>query len=75
MSAERLGEWGQKMVILAAVQYCISAGIMNGSKKSKNVVTQYMDGSYMHVLCNVFYENIYHIFVNIVTVLNNEWAK
>ena len=39
MSAEGLGEWGQKMIILAAVQYCISAGIMCGSKKSKNVVT------------------------------------
>ena len=23
----------------------------------------------------LFYENIYHIFVNIVTVVNNEWAK
>ena len=35
-----------------------------------------MDGPYMHVLCNVFYENIYHIFVNIVTIIvNNEWAK
>ena len=34
-----------------------------------------MDGPYMHVLCDVFYENIYHIFVNIVTVVNNEWAK
>ena len=32
MSAEGLGEWGQKMAILAAVQYCIFAGVVGGSK-------------------------------------------
>ena len=32
-----------------------------------------MVGPCMHVLCKVFYENIYHIFVTIVTVHSKQW--
>mgnify|MGYP007022938611 CR=1 FL=1 len=32
-----------------------------------------MDGPCMHVLCKEFYENIYHIFVKIVTVHSKQW--
>ena len=32
-----------------------------------------MVGPCMHVLCKVFYENIYHIFVKIVTVHSKQW--
>ena len=69
MSAEGLGEWGQKMAILAAVQYCIFAGIVGGSKKTQH---NQADVIYGWSLCMYLMK---YIFVNIVTVVNNEWSK